>query len=130
MAYKLRHDLPNEVRLKILAKNLEKSKISWKLSLVTTVSSKNYLLALALKNYTKGDIKAFCSCPICFLDFSKIICRYCWYCDLTLLMFICLFSVLLIISPPVTENIKLFCAFVNLYWKLFCTMQNIWWLYK
>ena len=69
------HELPNDLRLRILENNeiLENPKITWRHSLVPSLPCRNKSLALVLKKYAKADIKVFRSCltSLCFLNFSQ-----------------------------------------------------------
>ena len=59
--HKFSHELPNKLRLHFYQKFL---KIWWKQSLKLSLPSRNKILAIATKNYGKGDLKVFCFCPI------------------------------------------------------------------
>ena len=65
----LPHELPDDLRLRSW-------EIRFKRSLVSSLSSGNKTLAIAVKNYVKADIRIFSSYPILtdFLTLFQIFC--------------------------------------------------------
>ena len=82
LVYELPHELPNDLRLKILGNEeiFGKSEIAWRHSLVPSLPSRNETLAIAVKQHTKVDIRILFSCPVFYwisLFYSKYFSQDC-----------------------------------------------------
>ena len=86
IVYELPHQLPNDLRLRILS-NQEISgklqnyqeKIVWRQSLVPSLPSRNKSFVIAIKNHPEAEMQILCSCPFLFdfFTFSKYFVQDC-----------------------------------------------------